>query len=76
VKLQLTESKIYALSSSGAVYVLAADALSQEIPLSGPQSTGLWTNWLWEGGKTIQYEELSPQQGLGWSERYCFTPQP
>ena len=75
VKLQLTESKVYALSSSGAVYVLAADALSQEILLSGPQSTGSWTNWLREGKKTIQYEELSPQQGLGWSERYCFPPQ-
>lgn len=75
VKLQLTESKVYALSSSGTVYVLAADALSQEIPLNNPQSTESWTKWLWEGRKTIQYEELSPQQGLGWSERY-FSPQP
>lgn len=70
VKLQLTEYRVYALSASGKVYVLAADALNQEVLSGVHRSTGSWSSWLWRENKTMQYQEIAPKQALGWSERY------
>lgn len=74
VKLQLTDYKVYALSASGKVYVLAADALNQEIPSGSSGAKGSWSSWLLGKSKNIQYQELTPQQELGWGERFtCIT---
>lgn len=61
---------MYALSASGKVYVLAADALNQEMPAGAPRSTGSWSSWLLGKKKAIQYQELSSKETLGWTERY------
>ncbi|KAF8352341.1 regulator of chromosome condensation 1/beta-lactamase-inhibitor protein II [Amanita rubescens] len=64
-ELQLTESKIYALSASGKVYVLSS-APSEQRP--GPTSTT--TSWWFSGDdKSIEFAEVVPIEKLGWGER-------
>ncbi|KAF9452253.1 RCC1/BLIP-II [Macrolepiota fuliginosa MF-IS2] len=72
VKLQLTEFKVYALSASGKVYVLAADALDQATPVNKLPTNNSWfgTGWLLGNGKNIQYQELAPKENLSWNEKF------
>lgn len=73
VKVELTETKIYALSAFGKVYVLAADALAQATPASNPPTNISWYNMGWLLGnyrkQNIQYEEVTPKEILGWNEK-------
>lgn len=71
VQLQLTEQKLYALSASGKLYVLAGDVLRQSLPKGAPRSTGAswWSfGWLWGKDETTDFAEVSPREPFGWGE--------
>ncbi|PPQ76625.1 hypothetical protein CVT26_012732 [Gymnopilus dilepis] len=74
VQLQLTDDKVYALSSSGKVYTLASAASKQELAPGAPTpaSDGWWgTGWLWGEDETVDFAELTPYDtGLGWREQF------
>lgn len=73
IQLQLTNEKLYALSASGKVYVLATDVLQQELPVAAPtpSSDSWWgTGWFWGEDETVDFAELSPAAHLGWKESY------
>jgi len=77
VKVQVTDSRVFALSASGKVYVIPADAARQNRDLapdgsssSTPPSTSRWgTNRFWGDQPGIQYSEIVPAQKLAWGER-------
>jgi len=66
---------VFALSASGKVYVIPADAARQNLNpevSSAPPSTSRWgTNWLWGNQAGIEYSEIVPvsTQKLAWGER-------
>ncbi|KAK0459583.1 regulator of chromosome condensation 1/beta-lactamase-inhibitor protein II [Desarmillaria tabescens] len=68
VQLQLTESKLYALSASGQIYVMEASASKQSLPAgsSTPSSYPLWSmGWLWgKEEEAVDFVEIKPQQQL------------
>lgn len=68
MQLQLTEKKLYALSASGKVYVLATDAVAQVLPKD--VSGGAWWGfrWLWGEQKIVDYTEVTPREPFGWRE--------
>ncbi|XP_006458490.1 hypothetical protein AGABI2DRAFT_190775 [Agaricus bisporus var. bisporus H97] len=72
VKLQLTDFKVYALSASGKVYVLAADALNQVVPAGQSSSKNSWLNfnWLRKNDRGVRYQELAAMEALGWNEKF------
>ncbi|KAG1891351.1 regulator of chromosome condensation 1/beta-lactamase-inhibitor protein II [Suillus subluteus] len=75
IQLQLTESRIYALSASGKIYVIAANAEQQKAPppKSLPASTMSWwgPGWIWGAqGNAIDFMEITPKQKLGWGEQF------
>ena len=72
-KIQLTESKIYALSASGRVYVLPS-APSEQRP--GPTSTSTsWWGPFSGDDRSAEFAEVVPREKLGWGERYaCQLP--
>ncbi|TFK72204.1 RCC1/BLIP-II [Pluteus cervinus] len=75
VKLQLTESRVYALSASGKVYALASEA-SQQLLGPGrptPASSPWWsTGWLWGEAEQMDFVEVVPTSRLAWRESYVF----
>lgn len=75
IQLQLTESRIYALSASGKIYVIAANAEQQKMPPSKPlpaSTTSWWgSGWIWGAhGNAIDFMEITPKQKLGWGEQF------
>ncbi|KAL1658119.1 regulator of chromosome condensation 1/beta-lactamase-inhibitor protein II [Schizophyllum commune] len=69
VQLQLTESRLFALSSSGKVYVLPSSAEKQALP--NPPARPSWLGaQLWSDATTIDYEELAPKQALKRGEKF------
>ncbi|KAG1803539.1 regulator of chromosome condensation 1/beta-lactamase-inhibitor protein II [Suillus plorans] len=75
IQLQLTESRIYALSASGKIYVIAANAEQQQKPPPKPLSASTmswWTpGWIWGAqGNAIDFAEIVPRQKLGWGEQF------
>jgi alpha-tubulin suppressor-like RCC1 family protein len=69
----LTENKIFALSSSGHIYVLASRALDQ-IKAPGaptPSSDGWWgTGWLWGEDQAANFAQLTSNEPLNWREKF------
>ncbi|KAG1877771.1 regulator of chromosome condensation 1/beta-lactamase-inhibitor protein II [Suillus subalutaceus] len=75
IQLQLTESRIYALSASGKIYVIAANAEQQKAPPPQPlpaSTTSWWRpGWIWGAqGNAIDFMEITPKQKLGWGEQF------
>lgn len=74
IQLQLTESRIYALSASGKIYVIAANAEQQKMPSSKPlpaSTTSWWGPWTWgTQGNVIEIAEIAPKQKLGRGEQF------
>lgn len=69
MKLQLTESRVYALSSSGKVYTFAASEEKQKRPTGSANSSWWSVGWLLGGDPTtIDFIELSPREKLNWGE--------
>lgn len=68
-EVQLTESKIYALSRSGKVYVLpSAPSEQKSKPSSASSSWG--ATWFSRDDKSVDFVEVMPREKLGWGERY------
>ncbi|KAK0197250.1 regulator of chromosome condensation 1/beta-lactamase-inhibitor protein II [Armillaria mellea] len=65
VQLQLTESKLYALSASGQIYAIEASASRQSLPARSPPQSPWWSmGWLWGKEETVDFVEIKPQQEL------------
>ncbi|KAJ7273533.1 regulator of chromosome condensation 1/beta-lactamase-inhibitor protein II [Mycena haematopus] len=67
VKLQLTPNRVIALSKSGRVYILDANASNQA--LLGPQHTRSWWNF-WARPQRVDFVELMPNSAFGWGEKF------
>ncbi|KAI0003218.1 regulator of chromosome condensation 1/beta-lactamase-inhibitor protein II [Russula compacta] len=66
-RVQVTESRVFALSASGSVYVIAAQA-ARHSPTPGASSR--WgTSWLWGDEAGVEHSEIVPAQKLAWGER-------
>lgn len=65
--MQVAESRVFALSASGRVYVMPAQAATQKNLT--PSRWG--TSWLWGSGDEagLHYSEIIPAQKFGWGER-------
>ena len=75
MQLKLTEGRVYALSASGKVYALSAEASKQEIRpgTPTPSSDGWWsTGWFWGEDETVDFVEVTPDNHLGWGEKYAY----
>lgn len=71
MQLQLTERKLYALSASGKVYVIATDAMEQELRTYAPTpaSDSWWgTGWFWGEDECVDFAEVTPAEPLAWRE--------
>ncbi|KAG7452648.1 RCC1/BLIP-II [Guyanagaster necrorhizus] len=68
VQLQLTESKLYALSASGKIYAMEASASRQSLSPGSPTSASSypwWSmGWLWGEEEVVDFVEIKPQQQL------------
>jgi hypothetical protein len=60
-KLQVTDSRVFALSSTGQVYVLSTKM--------GQGSSASKSGWLWGSGENSTFVELESAQKLGWGEK-------
>ncbi|KAL1748127.1 regulator of chromosome condensation 1/beta-lactamase-inhibitor protein II [Schizophyllum fasciatum] len=69
VQLQLTDSRVFALSSSGKVYVLPSTAAKQALPSPAPRPSWLGSQ-LWGDATTVDFEELAPRQALKRGEKF------
>lgn len=68
MKVELTQNRVFALSSSGKIYVLSADAKSQKI--DPPRTDSSWLASLWtSGAQTVDYNELTADQKFGRGEK-------
>ncbi|KAG2077976.1 RCC1 BLIP-II [Suillus decipiens] len=75
IQLQLTESRVYALSASGKIYAIAANAEQQKTPplKALPASTTSWwgSGWIWGAqGNDIDFIEITPREKLSWGEQF------
>ncbi|KAJ2968011.1 hypothetical protein NUW54_g13339 [Trametes sanguinea] len=73
VQLQLTGSRVFALSASGKVYVLSSRQADQALPTGGqtPASTPWWgTGWLWGEEEEVDFAEITPKEKLKRGERF------
>jgi hypothetical protein len=72
-RVQVTESRIFALSASGKVYVISSEAAQQKPNLGAvtPSSASWWgTGWFWGGETGVQHFEIEPSQQLAWREKW------
>ncbi|KAG5635130.1 hypothetical protein H0H81_012342 [Sphagnurus paluster] len=72
-QLKLTEGRLYALSASGKVYALAAQASKQELRPGAPtpSSDGWWgTGWLWGEDECVDFVEITPKEHLTRGEKF------
>ncbi|KAI6166953.1 regulator of chromosome condensation 1/beta-lactamase-inhibitor protein II [Pisolithus thermaeus] len=74
VKVRVTESKVYALSTSGKIYVFAANEELQKPKAPSQHRGSLWwgLDWLWGGRTNIDFVELFPREKLKWRERFTY----
>ncbi|KAF8844906.1 RCC1/BLIP-II [Paxillus ammoniavirescens] len=74
VKLQLTDSQVYALSASGKVYVFATNEAQQRLSVARPTPASIpWWGTGWISGvdqTTIDFTEISPKGKLNWGETF------
>ncbi|KAH9039401.1 RCC1/BLIP-II [Lactarius hengduanensis] len=72
-KVQVTESRVFALSAEGKVYVIPARGASQYLTSGAPPtpSSAPWwgTGWLWGEEAGARHAEVVPAQKLAWGER-------
>ncbi|KAK1232984.1 hypothetical protein PQX77_003898 [Marasmius sp. AFHP31] len=68
VQIQLSESRLYALSSSGKIYVLAASE-SQQIPALHTQSPW-WKKAIGLGERPSPFVEILPKDSFAWGEKF------
>ncbi|KAI0721594.1 RCC1/BLIP-II [Cerioporus squamosus] len=72
-QLQLTRSRVFALSASGRVYVLSSRQADQALPSGAqtPASTPWWgTGWLWGEEEQVDFAEVTPNEKLKRGERF------
>ena len=72
VQVQLTRSRVYALSASGHIYVLSSRRDEQALPTAAqtPASTPWWgTGWLWGEEETVDFAQVTPNEKLKRGER-------
>ncbi|KAI9433941.1 RCC1/BLIP-II [Lactarius indigo] len=73
-KVQVTESRVFALSAEGKVYVIPARATSQSLGPPTPSSAPWWgTGWLWGEEAGTRHAEIVPAQKFAWGERPTFS---
>ncbi|GBE82398.1 regulator of chromosome condensation 1/beta-lactamase-inhibitor protein II [Sparassis latifolia] len=73
VHLQVTPSRVFALSASGRVYTLSSSAAMQDLPAGTPTpaSTPWWgTGWLWGEEEEVDFAEVVPNEKLAWGEKF------
>lgn len=70
INVQLTDSRVYALSASGRIYVVAANEERQKLPIHWTPSTTSWwiPGWLEREQQTIDFVEILPKEKLNWGE--------
>ncbi|KAF5391339.1 hypothetical protein D9757_002046 [Collybiopsis confluens] len=66
-EIRLTNSKIYALSTSGNIFALSADRASHLNPAT---STPWPTGWLWGGKNFGNFQEITPNTPLDRGEKF------
>ncbi|KAG8895115.1 hypothetical protein FRB99_000759 [Tulasnella sp. 403] len=73
VKLAMSASKIYALSSSGKVYVISSDIGKQAVNADTPGVRMSWWNpaRLWQTQPSVDFIELHPGSKLASNERFA-----
>lgn len=69
VQLQLTESCVFALSSSGKVYTFSSSAAKQALPQPPSRPSWLGTQ-LWGEPSAVDFEEVTPRQTLKRGEKF------
>jgi hypothetical protein len=75
MRVQVTESRVFALSDSGRVYVLSAQAattgqgLTQAGGTPTPSSSRWGSGWLWHDEAGVRHAEIVPAQKLAWGEK-------
>ncbi|KAJ7046596.1 regulator of chromosome condensation 1/beta-lactamase-inhibitor protein II [Mycena alexandri] len=65
IKLQLSNNRVFALSKSGTIYILDANASKQV--LDKPIST--WWKF-WASPQRLDFAQLTPQTAFGWGEKF------
>lgn len=72
--MQLTDSRVYALSASGGIFVFAANEEQQELPTLPTSPTTAWWVSGWTGGERqiIDFVEICPKEKLNWGETSVF----
>ncbi|KZT74173.1 RCC1/BLIP-II protein [Daedalea quercina L-15889] len=73
IRLQLTPTRVYALSASGRIYVLSSSSEEQALSLGmpTPASSPWWgTGWLWGEEEDRDFAEVVPDAKLGWREKF------
>ncbi|KAF8631424.1 hypothetical protein AX17_005101 [Amanita inopinata Kibby_2008] len=71
-QIQLTESKVYALSESGKVYILSSISSNQHRrtgSLSSARNSWWGAEWIWGKGDSVDFVEVVPREKLAWNER-------
>ncbi|KAF8447908.1 regulator of chromosome condensation 1/beta-lactamase-inhibitor protein II [Boletus edulis BED1] len=72
VKVQLTGSRVYALSATGRIYVFAANEEQQQLPKPRISSATSWGLSGWTGREqlAIDFVEIFPKERLNWGENF------
>ncbi|KAI0736633.1 RCC1/BLIP-II [Fomitopsis betulina] len=73
VRLQLTPTRVYALSASGHIYALSSSSEEQALRPSTPTpaSSPWWgTGWLWGEEAERDFAVITPDAKLGWGEKF------
>lgn len=72
VRVRVTDSKVYALSASGKIYVFAANEGLQKPKVPSEHRGSSWWgfDWLWRGRTDIDFVELFPREKLKWREHF------
>ncbi|CCL98952.1 uncharacterized protein FIBRA_00960 [Fibroporia radiculosa] len=73
VRIQVTPSRVFALSASGRIYVLSSSAQQQTLPPGTPTPTSSpwWgTGWLWGDEEGVDFAEVTPHEKLHWGEKF------
>ncbi|KAI8998804.1 RCC1/BLIP-II [Trametes punicea] len=71
--LQLTRSRVFALSASGRIYVLSSRQADQALPTGAqtPASTPWWgTGWPWGEEEEVDFTEITPKEKLKRGEKF------
>ncbi|KAI0637144.1 RCC1/BLIP-II [Trametes polyzona] len=72
-QLQLTRTRVFALSASGRIYVLSSRQADQALPNGAqtPASTPWWgTGWLWGEEEEVDFAEITPKETLKRGEKF------